>query len=168
MGEREESMFGIDGIRRFHTWTHLCFGRLLDHLATLSQADYTREIPNFGFATLRAQAIHVLNCEGFWIHTLQGARYVDRNPDDYPTVDDARLLQQEIARQTLDYLSKLTDRQLNSNTEMRFPNGDVTVRTPALILHHVFTHAFHHKGQMAAMCTAIGHPATGTDLNHFE
>ncbi len=29
-------------------------------------------IAGFGFRTLREQAIHSFNCEGFWVHTLQG------------------------------------------------------------------------------------------------
>ena len=161
-------MFDLDGIRKFHGWTHLCFGRVLDHLATLSQSDYIREVPNFGFATLRAQTIHILNCEGFWVHTLRGKVYIDRNPAEYATVDDARRMQREITGQTLDYLSNLTDRQLNTNVEMHFPDGDIAVRTPALIIHHFMTHAFHHKGQIVAMCRAIGHPARNTDLNQFE
>jgi uncharacterized damage-inducible protein DinB len=65
-------------------------------------------------------------------------------------------------------MSRLTDQQVNSNTELRFPDGDVAIRTPALVLHHVTTHAFHHKGQMVAMCRALGHPAHDTDLNQFE
>jgi uncharacterized damage-inducible protein DinB len=32
----------------------------------------------------------------------------------------------------------------------------------------VLTHAFHHKGQIVAMCRALGHPTTDTDLNQFE
>ncbi len=28
--------------------------------------------------------------------------------------------------------------------------------------------AFHHKGQIVAMCRALGHPAHDTDLNQFE
>ena len=161
-------MFTLDGIRKFHNWTHLSLGLVLDHLSTISPEEYTRELPAFGFSTLRAQVIHILNCEGFWIHTLQGSRYVDRDPIQYPSVDDARLLEREISGRTLAYLSNLTDRQLNSDTELHFPDGDIAVRTPALVIHHVLTHAFHHKGQIVAMCRAVGRPARDTDLNHFE
>lgn len=161
-------MFTVDGVRKFHAWTHACLNLVLDHLATIPTSDYVREVPSFGFRTLRDQAIHILNCEGFWIYTLQGARYVDRNPEKCIAVADARLLQQEVIRRTRAYLSNLTDPQLNTDTELHFPDGDVAVRTPALVLHHVLTHAFHHKGQIVAMCRALGHPAHDTDLNQFE
>jgi uncharacterized damage-inducible protein DinB len=161
-------VFTLDGVRKFHGWTHASLNLVLDHLSTIPASDYVKELPNFGFHTLREQVIHIFNCEGFWIHTLQGRRYVDRKPEECPAVTDARLLQQEVSAVTQVYLSNLTDQQLNSDTELHFPDSDVAVRTPALVLHHVLTHAFHHKGQIVAMCRALGHPAYDTDLNQFE
>ena len=161
-------MFTIDGVRKFHLWTHASLDLVLDHLSTIPTSDYGKELPDFGFRTLREQAIHIFNCEGFWIHTLQGLRYVDRVPGECPAVADAKYLQLEASRRTHEYLSNLTDEQLNTNAELHFPDGDVAVRTPALVLHHVLTHAFHHKGQMVAMCRALGYPAHDTDLNQFE
>lgn len=161
-------MFTLEGVRKFHGWTHASLNLVLDHLSTIPASDYAQELLSFGFPTLREQAIHIFNCEGFWIRTLQGLRYVDRNLQECPTVADARLLQQEVSQRTRSYLSNMTDQQLNTDTELHFPDGEVAVRTPALVLHHVLTHAFHHKGQIVAMCRALGHPAHDTDLNQFE
>jgi uncharacterized damage-inducible protein DinB len=161
-------VFTLDGIRKFHGWTHASLALLLDHLSALPTADYTEELPAFGFPTLRAQMIHICNCEGFWIHTLQGLSYADRKAQEYPAASAARGLLQDIGRQTHDYLSRLTDQSVNTEAELHFPDGEVALRTPALVLHHVLTHAFHHKGQVAAMCRALGHPAPDTDLNQFE
>ncbi len=161
-------MFTLEGLRKFHGWTHASLKVVLDHLSTIPPDDYVRGLPSFGFPTLREQAIHIFNCEGFWIHILRGARYIDRRPDECPTVADARRMQQEVIEQTKAYLLQLTDHQLNTDAELRFPDGDVAVRTPALVLHHVLTHAFHHKGQIVAMCRALGHPARDTDLMHFQ
>jgi len=161
-------MFTIDGIRQFHTWTHLCLNVALDHVATLPIADYTRDIPGFGSPNLRAQVIHNINCEAFWIHVLQGLPYTDEDPTRFPSVADARTFESKVTAQTLDYLSLLTDQQLNTPTTLHFPDGDTATRTPALILHHMLTHAFHHKGQLVAMCRILGHPAPDTDLNNFE
>ena len=159
-------MFTVEGIRKFHGWTHASLAIVLDHLATFD-GDYTRELSGFGFCTLREQVIHIFNCEGLWIHSLQALPYTDRAPAQWPDIAAARLLEQEVSRQTLAYLSSLSDRQLNTGTTLRFPDGSTAVRTPALILHHVFTHAFHHKGQIAAMCRQLGHPVGDTDLNNF-
>jgi uncharacterized damage-inducible protein DinB len=163
-------LFTLDGIRRLHSWTHASLDILLNHLSTIPAEDYAKALPasGFGFPALREQVIHILNCEGFWIRSLQGLPYTDRNPAECPAVADARLLQQEVSRRTHAYLSGLTAQKLNSTQELRFPEGDIAVRTPALVLHHVLTHAFHHKGQIVAMCRALGHPAPDTHLIQFE
>lgn len=161
-------MFTLDGMRKFHGWTHQSLTMVFDHLAPLPPADYKRELPNFGYASLHAQVVHLLGCEDRWVRRLRNLPGDSGDPARWPTVADARTLQSEVTRQTLDYLSGLTQPQLNTNTSLRFPDGDTAVSTPALVLHHVLTHAFHHKGQIVAMCRALGHPAPDTDLNQFE
>lgn len=161
-------MFTIDGIRKLHGWTHACLTLVLNHLSTLPPEVQTKELSGFGSSTLKKQVIHIFNCEGFWISALQGLDFTDRDPADFPSIADTVLFQQEVSRRTDAYLSTLTDHQLNADTELRFPDGDRAVRTPALVLHHVFTHAFHHKGQIVAMCRQLGHPAPDTDLNQFQ
>lgn len=161
-------MFTLTGIRKLHSWTHASLALLLDHLSTFSWDAYTQELPGFGFHNIRAQVLHVFNCESFWIHTLQSAPFTDRNPTDWPAVPDARELQHQVMQRTLTYLSDLTTEQLNTGNELHFSDGDIVVRTPALVLHHVLTHAFHHKGQIVAMCRVLGCPAPDTDLSQFE
>jgi uncharacterized damage-inducible protein DinB len=160
-------VFTIEGIRKFHGWTHASLDLVLDHLETIPASCYVEELPGFGFPTLRDQAIHIFNCEGFWLHVLRGQGYSDRTVKDCPAIHNVGLLQKQVSEFTEDYLSTLTDHQLNSNVELHFPDGDIAHRTPALVLHHVLTHAFHHKGQIAAMCRLLGHPLADTDLNNF-
>jgi uncharacterized damage-inducible protein DinB len=160
-------LFTVIGMRKLHSWTHSSLTLVLDHLATIPEGDYAKEVSGFGFPTLRAQIMHIFNCEGFWIHTLHGARFENEEPGDWPSVPDARVLQSRVSANTLAYFSGLTDEQLNADTELHFSDGDKAVCTPALVLHHVLTHAFHHKGQIVSMCRILGHPAPDTDLNQF-
>lgn len=168
MSANDTHLFTRDGILKFHQWTHASIGLLLNHLSTVPADSFAKVVPAFGFPSLRDQVIHILNCECFWIHTLQGLPYIDRNPAEFLTVVDARDFQEKTSAETEAYLAGLTDQMLNSSIELHFPDGDSAVRTPALVLHHVLTHAFHHKGQMVSMCRALGHPAPDTDLNQFE
>jgi uncharacterized damage-inducible protein DinB len=165
---RRFTLFTLAGIRKFHNWTHASLTLLLDHLSTIPAGDYAREVPGFGFPTVRAQVIHILNCEGFWIHTLQTFPFENQDTADWPTVADARALQREVSLKTLNYLSDLSERHLNTEIELHFSDGDSACRTPAFVLHHVLTHAFHHKGQIVSMCRSLGYPAPDTDLNQFE
>ncbi len=159
-------MFTLDGIRKFHHWTHTSLSIVIDHLSMLPTSDYDKQLP--GLFTLRYQVVHIFNCEGFWIHSLQGMPYTDRDIAEYPAAADAKRLQQEVSQFTLAYLSGLTDQQLNANTTLRFPEGNPEVRTPALIIHHILTHAHHHKGQIAHMCRSLGYPLPDTYLCGFE
>jgi len=161
-------MFTIEGIRKLHGWTHSCLDIVIDHLGNTPVEELVKEVPGFGFSSLQKQLVHVFNCEGLWIQALQGLEYIDINPDACATIAEVKSLQQQVSAKTLEFLSRITDQQLNRDTEIRFPDGDVTVRTPALVLHHVFTHAFHHKGQIVTMCRALGYPAPDTDLNWFS
>jgi uncharacterized damage-inducible protein DinB len=161
-------VFTLPGVRKFYDWTHASLTLLLNHLSAIPATDYAKEVPGFGFPTVRAQVIHILNCEGFWIHTLQAIPFDDQDPANWPSVSDARLLQSQVSMRTLNYLSRLSEQNLIAPTQLHFPDGDVAVRTPALILHHILTHAFHHKGQIVSMCRILGYPAPDTDLNQFE
>jgi uncharacterized damage-inducible protein DinB len=74
----------------------------------------------------------------------------------------------EVGQQTGSYLSSLTDELLNAETSLRFPDGEMYVRTPALVLHHIFTHAYRHEGQIVAMCRALGHPGFDAHVISIE
>ena len=50
-------MFTLDGIRKFHGWTHACLSLLLDHLASIPATDYGKVLPAVGFSTLRAMKL---------------------------------------------------------------------------------------------------------------
>lgn len=161
-------VFTIEGIQELHRWTHASLGLVLDHVAKIPADDYSKELAGFGFPTLRQQVIHIFNCENTWVMALQKRSYVDRIAGDCPNVPEAKLLQEETRQRTLGYLSGLTEQQLNIPTELRFPDGDTAIHKPSFVLHHVLTHAFHHKGQIVAMCRLLGYPAPDTDLNQFD
>ena len=62
------------------------------------------------------------------------------------------------------YLDDLTEEQLNTTLAKRPVDWGGELRSPAYILLHVITHAFHHKGQIVAMLRIVGCPAPDTDM----
>jgi uncharacterized damage-inducible protein DinB len=62
--------------------------------------------------------------------------------------------------ETLAYLEHLTQEALNTEIELNPPGDGSLKRTPAAGVHHFLTHAFHHKGQIVAMCRHLGHPGS--------
>ena len=103
-------MFTVDGIRKFHFWTHDCLSLVLDHLSTIPASDYIKEVPGFGIPKLREQVIHIFNCEGFWIHAIQGLDSSTGNQPTTPPLPMPDSCKREVSEQTLAYLSGLTNR----------------------------------------------------------
>jgi uncharacterized damage-inducible protein DinB len=66
--------------------------------------------------------------------------------------------------ETRAYLEGLSEEQLNTTLATRPESWGGELRSPAFILLHVITHAFHHKGQVVAMLRILGYPAPDTDL----
>ena len=73
----------------------------------------------------------------------------------------AELKRRAIAER-LEYLDRLSEPELNQDL-LRVSEGWVGPPAQAIILHYGLTDAFHHKGQVVAMCRLLGHPAPDTD-----
>lgn len=156
-------MFTLNGLKAFHNWTHSTLDVLFDHLEAMPEALLSEELDGFGFASIRAQVVHLLLCELHWLGRLQGQDLLPRG-DEPRNVADFRALKRRAAEATARYLAGLTDEGLSVEVAMLEPDGTSMGGTPAKVMHHVLTHAFHHKGQVVAMCRLLGHPAPETDL----
>lgn len=158
------AMFTKDGLRAFHTWTHERLDLVFSHAAKLTHDELLRELTGFGRASVRDQLLHIVACEDVWVHDLQDIPRRRWQSADYPTVEALEQARQTVREQTNDYLDRLPESQLSIDLVQSPREWGGALRTPAFILHHVLTHAFHHKGQVVAMFRLIGHPAPDTDL----
>ena len=157
-------MFTLDGVQKFHDWTHSSLSRMLDHIATLPEGSYHTKLNGFGFATIGEQVLHIFQCETNWIHRAQAIPFDGLSVSEYPAILEARVLQRKVRSETSAYLSGLTEQQLNEEITLRSYDGFEITCTPAHVIHHVLTHAFHHKGQIVSMCRMLGYPAPDTDV----
>jgi uncharacterized damage-inducible protein DinB len=106
----------------------------------------------------------MLSAEMAWVQGLQLLPIVRLNAADYSTIDDLRQAKQKAMAATIAYLDSISEDQFNSNLE-RYPVEWMgPQQTPAFIVLHIITHAFHHKGQTVAMLRLLGYPAPETDL----
>lgn len=137
---------------------------LLDHAATLSPSEFVREVPGFGQASVRDQLAHLIGAEERWVHRLQDLPLPRWSAAEYPSVESLRSSKQRVMVGTVAYLDRLPDAELNVTLAQRPKDWIGALQSPAFILHHVATHAFHHKGQVVAMFRLLRHPAPDTDL----
>jgi uncharacterized damage-inducible protein DinB len=127
----------------------------------------TLPVAGFGHDTIAGQFVHLLFSEEAWIRAAQCLEYRTWN-DAFTDADVIAALKSGVMTNTRDYLESLLEADLN-NELTRVPDYWVGPRrSPAFICHHVLTHAFHHKGQMAAMFRFLGHPLPDTDMQRQD
>jgi uncharacterized damage-inducible protein DinB len=157
-------MFTQAGIRALHGWTHERLDLLVGHADTLTSEQFVTKLPGFGMGSVRDQLVHILRCEQGWIGKLQYRSVKELEYEEYPTTKQIRETKARIMVETIAYLDQLSEAQLNT-TLTRLPDDwGGPLQSPGFILHHILTHAFHHKGQIVAMFRLLGHPIGETDL----
>jgi uncharacterized damage-inducible protein DinB len=157
-------MFNKAGIVELHSAMHERLDLLLRHIATVPDEFCQKPISGFGHPTIWKQLVHILTCEEGWVHDLQNRTFAGWYEEDCPTMADLVAAKERIRKATQTYLASLTEEQLNTTLAERPVDWGGELRSPAFILLHVITHAFHHKGQVVAMLRIHGYPAPDTDL----
>jgi uncharacterized damage-inducible protein DinB len=118
------------------------------------------EMRGFGYPTIRLQLFHIIGTEKYWIGVLQG-RLEDDNDQNYPTIDSLEEFRQQISESTQLYLKSASNEELNVARKMLVDPGVERILKPAQVFFRVLTHAFHHQGQVLAMCRLLGEPGDG-------
>lgn len=157
-------MFTKTGIIELHAAMHERLDLLLRRVATVPQELHRRPISGFGHPSIWKQLVHILTCEEGWIHDLRNQTFAGWHEEDCPSMDALLAAKGRIRAATRTYLSDLTEEQLNTTLTKRPVDWGGELRSPAFIMLHVITHAFHHKGQIVAMLRILGYPAPDTDL----
>jgi uncharacterized damage-inducible protein DinB len=148
----------------FHAATHSSLDVLLTHLATMHADLLVAELAGFARPNIRDQMFHTIACEIFWLHGLPFLPMPKLSADDYVTAESLAEFKGRAMAETIEYLDRLSQDEINRDL-LRVPERWLgPPRSPAFILHHVLTHAYHHKGQVVAMCRLLGHPAPDTDF----
>ena len=153
-----------DTLRELHGWTHGCLDLIDRHASGMAADLYTRTVPGFGRGSIRDQMVHICRAEAIWVCALQNQPRPDIRPEDFATADSVASLRTHVVAETLRYLDQLPESRLNRELDQYPGYWAGPHRSPAFILTHVLTHAFHHKGQIVAMFRILGHPAPDTDL----
>jgi uncharacterized damage-inducible protein DinB len=165
-------MFTSAGMLQFHSWTHNALGAMLEHAGRLSADELRKPLDGFGWPTVHSQLVHIAEAEDFWVAASQGVKDYAWWPkrDDwwdyagYDTTAEIEAKLRQIAAGTRAFFKRLSDQEVIQPRVVTFPGGSSIEITPAKMLTHVLTHAFHHKGQIAAMCRLLGYPPPETDL----
>lgn len=157
-------MFTKDALLQNYNWAVESFDRLFEHCGSFTNEQLLLEHAGFGFPCLWDQLAHILICENYWLFNVTGRSAVD-NWHDPRTLDHLLAQRRTLVAATRAYLQSARDDELNTERTFEGDPGELPVTcSPAFVLQHVITHAYHHKGQAVAMCRLLGRPAPDTDM----
>lgn len=146
-----------------HERAHRNLGALLAHCRGLDAAALNRELPGFGYPSVRLQLHHGIGAEKYWIGVLQGRIEVDEDAAAYPTVASLEADRARAFAATEAYLRGVTPEELNTARTLLTWGNRERLLVPAQVVIRTQTHLYHHQGQITAMCRLLGKPCAGLD-----
>ncbi|WP_119353702.1 DinB family protein [Azohydromonas sediminis] len=148
---------------RYEAWATR---RLLDHVERLSDDAYRRDVGLF-FRSVHGTLNHLLvgQCE-VWLGRFAHGRSARVALNAELETDRARLRARlvEGAAAWVPWLAGVPDERLHGTLDYTTTQGQPQTTPFAPTLAHVFNHGTHHRGQVTAAITALGHPAPELDL----
>jgi uncharacterized damage-inducible protein DinB len=151
-------VYTSEALLDLETRAHWTLKRLLEHCAGFAVEDLDRELPGFGYPTVRRQVIHVLGAQHYWMGVIRGVVDAEDRDDRYPTVPSIEAWRAEVEAAATAYLGSASTEELNTPRAMTVWGGGQHVLAPARVVVRTLTHIYQHEGQVAAMCRLLGRP----------
>ncbi len=110
---------------------------------------------------------HVAACYISWLGYFAlkvPAEAFDSSEND--SIQNLRKLYKSVDELVYNFIEQYDD-QMNITIEGIHDAAGAVQATPAQLFTHVFTHEFHHKGQLMNMCRCLGHTPPDTDVSLF-
>lgn len=133
-------------------------------LSELTDEQFTQLVAG-SYGSVRNTLVHVLSAEWGWLDRCGGA---PRGPaliaTDYPTVASVRDRWVRVEHHVRDFLSKLSDADLERAIEWAMGTGAKHTSRLGDLLHHAAIHGVHHRGQVALLLRVLGHAPGNFDI----
>lgn len=150
---------------RYHVWADR---RLLDSLNAIGDADYHADRGLF-FRSIHRTLNHLLLVDLLWHGRLTGKPFAVSGLDQELVKERGRL-GEELLRQAEvlgNLVVGLDEVRIGAVNAYLDTEGQRREYPLALQLAHVFNHATHHRGQITAVITRLGHESPVLDLPYF-
>lgn len=149
----------------YHIWAHRT---LLAALEQVSDADYHADQGLF-FRSVHRTLNHLLLVDLLWHGRLTGKPF-PMSGLDQELVKERTRLAEEMLRQAevlRELVAGFDEQRLTGLNAYVDSEGKQREYALALQLAHAFNHATHHRGQVSAVITRLGHSCPVLDLPHF-
>lgn len=145
----------------YNTWaTQRVFGPV----CALSPEEFQRDLKS-SFPSIRETLLHFISAEWIWLSRWNGVS-PSQAPEtwDTSTAASLRSVWEKVNRDLNQYISKLTEADLNKVLSYRNIKGDPFSNRLPHMMRHVVNHSTYHRGQITTMLRQLGKDAVSTDL----
>lgn len=150
---------------RYHHWATKL---LLEHVQSVSEEDYRKDRGLF-FKSIHGSLNHLLVAERIWWGRFYGQPY-EVDGLDAEVESDRETLENDYMQQAYQWESlveSLSGEELLASFDYQNTRNEAMSAVRGPILMHVFNHGTHHRGQISAALTQLGHEAPEMDLLYF-
>ena len=149
-------------LARYNVWAT---GKLFEHVERLPESDYRRDAGLF-FKSVHGTLNHLLVGEQIWFPRFVRGESPRRALNQEVETDRARLRETLLgaAERWEPLIASLDPGRWTGTLSYVTTNGVAMTLPFAGTLAHVFNHGTHHRGQITAAITAMGHPCPDLDM----
>ena len=141
--------------------------RLLDTAVALTAEQFTQKVLP-GFGSVHLTLVHLLGAEVLWFARWQGqSPKTILSPDALPTVPAIRERWAELIDERRANLARLDEAALVETVHWTNMRGQPFALPRWQVILHCANHSTHHRSEVAAMLTELGHEPDSTDLLEF-
>lgn len=141
--------------------------RVCEACRALNDEQCTRDLGS-SFASVRDTLAHILGAEWLWLERWQGRSPGALPPAaDFPTLESLRARWEEVERDLLGYVGRLTAEDLARSLEYRTTAGKAHSQPLWQQLQHLANHGTYHRGQVTTLLRQLGAKPVATDLIAF-
>lgn len=159
----------LDVLKQQYNWIRSARQVLFAFMEEIPQQSLHQTVPDFGNGTIIGTHIHAANSYRFWL----GSFAYKQKPSDYRNIPKDEIEQADVryVRDRFAEVDGLVQRFLDEFTDRWFETikheltwqSEPWIATPLLLLTHVETHEFHHKGQIVSMVRCLGYKPPADD-----
>jgi uncharacterized damage-inducible protein DinB len=157
-------MYNAPSFLDLHERAHRSLCGLIRHCGQLEPEAFERELPGFGYPSVRLQLEHVIGAEEYWVRVIRGLYKDEEESAVYSTAEALEVYRGQVAEATGLYLRGASEAELNTPREMWTWPGRMRRLVPAHVFLRTQTHIYQHQGQVLAMCRILGKPGGGLDF----
>jgi len=149
-----------DGLLALYNYNAYANSLVIETVAQLTEAKFT-QASSPSHSSVRELLMHMLESEAFFLSVCTG-HPMEELPSD-TTLADIHRFCDNLAKETYDYLVKLTDIDLIQEIEVPISHQLLRLsKWQALV--QGFVHSTHHRGELSIVLTELGYPLPTLDI----